>query len=201
MANPERYVTASDLQNELPFDDADLPMQDATQFDSALNRALESASDAVEQWGETVYQTTTATESLDRPAHVPESDLPMPRRPVQSVQSVDVDGTALTEGDDYVVESTHLSLVADPASGVDEWPTDQQSVTVEWTHGFSELPGPVEEAIIRLARSSLDQIETDGYSADEDGWQIRPPAAIKSECAAMVDDYSAPSYYTGAMMV
>lgn len=201
MANHERYVSVTELKGELPFTAADFPVQDSNQFETALARALGSASDLVEKWGETVYQTETITESVARPAHVADVDLPLSKRPIQSVTSVSVEGTSLTESDDYVVVDTHLSLIDEPASDVQKWPTAPQSITVDWTYGYEEVPGPVSEAIIRLARSSLDQIETDGYTGDDEGWQYRTPASVKAECAALVDEFSAPSYYGGASIV
>lgn len=201
MANAERYVSANELQAELPFNGADFPLQDDAQFADALVRALGTASDFVETWNGTKYQTTTVTESISRSAHVPEGDLPVPKRPVQSVASVDADGTSLTESDDYRVLDTHLELVDEPAADIDAWPTSTQSITIEWSYGYDDAPAPVREAIIRLARNSLDQIETDGYESDVDGWSYRPPAAIKSECAAMIDDYDAPSYFGGIQAI
>jgi hypothetical protein len=106
----------------------------------------------------------------------------------------------LVEDDDYVVEDTHLELVAEPASGIDAWPTERRSVTVEWTYGYESPPEPVREAIIRLTRNALDQIETDGINT-ESSWQYRPPAKLKRECAQMVNTYDAPSYYGGAASV
>lgn len=201
MADPERYVTATELQAELPFDDKDYPLQDEAQFSNALNRALASASEFVESWNRTKYQSTSITESLSRPKHVPEEELPLSKRPVLDVTSVDVNGTALAESDDYLIHDTHLELVDDPVSDVYEWPTTSQSITISWSYGYDTVPEPVREAIIRLARNSLDQIETDGYESDVDGWSYRPPDAIKSECAAMIGDYDAPSYYGGAMVI
>lgn len=199
MADPGRYVTTDELRAELPFDAADFPVQDTTQFDSALSRALGAASDSVETWGETVYQTETTMTALSRPVHVPDDDLPLPKRPIQSVQSIEADGTALVEDDDYVVYETHLGLLDDAA--LREWPTDRASVSIEWTYGYESVPEPVREAIIRLARNALDQIETDGYATDDEGWSFRPPAAIKNECAVIVSNHDAPSYYSGAMIV
>lgn len=201
MADAERYVTATELQAELPFNSADYPLQDEAQFSNAMTRALESASEIVETWNETVYQTTTATEQVARSPHISEHDLPLPKLPIQSVMSVDVGGTTLSESDDYRVLDTHLELVDEPAADIDKWPTSTQSVTVEWSYGYDGAPDPVREAIIRLARNSLDQIETDGYESDVDGWSYRPPAAIKSECAAMIDDYDAPSYFGGIQAI
>lgn len=197
----ERYVTASELQAELPFNGADFPLQDDAQFTTALTHALETASDFVETWNETVYQLTTVTEHVSRAAHVPEPDLPLPRRPIHSVTHVDVEGTMLCEADDYRVHDTHLELVDDPVADINSWPTTTHSISVEWTYGYDGAPAPVREAIIRLARNSLDQIETDGYESDVDGWSYRPPDAIKAECAAMIDDYDAPSYHGGIQTI
>lgn len=201
MADSERYVSVVELEAELPFAHEDYPLQDESQFESALERALGAASSMVEEWAGTRYEPTDIEETIARPAHVPDSDLPLPKRPIQSIESVAVEGETLSEDDDYVVSDTHLSLVAEPTSGIDEWPTDSRSITVDWSYGFDDAPEPVREVVIRLARNALDQIETDGYVSDDAGWSYRPPTDIKAECAAIVSNYEAPSYYSGAMIV
>lgn len=204
MPDAERYVTAEELRGELPFTAGDYPVQDEGQFNSALRRALDAASRRVEEWSGAVYATETTTRELTRSPTVAERDLPLPERPVQSVASVEVeteDGTtALAQDDDYRVRDTHLRSVAEPTTDIDEWPTERPT-TVEWTYGFDGAPQPVREAIIRLARNALDQIETDGYESDADGWSYRPPRAVKEGCAGTVQNYSPPSYYSGAQVI
>lgn len=203
-ADAERYVTLSELQSELPFDARDFPMQDAGAFDGACRRSLESASDLVEEWTGAVFETQTATKSLSRRSTLPEYILPLPEAPVQSVESVTVSTRdtemLLAETDDYVVEETYLELDTDPASDLDEWPASRRSIAVEWTYGYESCPAPVQEAIIRLARNRLDQIETDGVNT-ESSWQYRPPAKIKHECIEMISPYDAPSYSGGATVI
>ncbi|WP_323192414.1 hypothetical protein [Halostella sp. PRR32] len=192
------YVAPEDLEHELPFDEHDFPLQDSAQWDSAVERALAAASEQVEEWGDTRYETTDATTTLSRPAHAAEYDLPLPKRPIQSVASVDAGGETLTEGDDYVVHETHLELLPDAA--VSEWPTDRRSITVSWTWGYDGAPEPVREAVIRLARNALDQIETDGIGSDNE-FSYRPPSELKRECAAMVKQHDAPSYGSGVGVI
>jgi hypothetical protein len=195
MADPERYVTDTEAKAELPFDEHDFPLQNSEQFSNALERALGAASDMVEAWGGTRYQPTDAETTFARPTHVDGHDLPLPKRPVQSVTSVEADGQTLTEGEDYVVHETHLELLDDAA--IRTWPTGRRSITVSWSFGYEDVPAPVEKAIIRLARNALDQIETDGVRT-EGSWTFVHPRDLKAECAAMVADYDAPSYYGGA---
>jgi hypothetical protein len=200
--DPERYVTAAELEEELPFGPGDFPVQDDTAFDNAMERALDAASESVEEWAGAVYASDSTTTTLSRPASAREHDLPLGRTPIQSVTSVTVDGDAV-DAADYVVHDTHLELAtadsgAAPLGG--EWPTDRRSIVVEWTYGFTEVPAPVHEAIVRLARNRLEQIETDGI-ATEEGWAYRPPEQLKRECQAMVREFAAPEYQTGAMVV
>lgn len=193
--NPERYVTEAELRPELPFNEMETPGTDT------VRRALATASELVETWGDTVYQTETVTVSHARPAHVAERELPLPERPVNSVTSVSVNGTPL-DAEDYRATETHLTLT--PSADIDEWPTEAFSVEVAYSYGFEECPEPVREAVIRLARSSLSQIDEDGLSSESVGdhsESYRPPASVKRECVSVVRNHEAPSYYGGAIAI
>ena len=199
--DPERYLEASGVQEELPFDQSDFPVQDQQQYDNALKRALDAASELVEQWTDTVFTPTTESATLSRSVSVPRSELPLPKRPVRDVTSVSVAGTDLA-ADEYRIGETYLYLL--PGAPVSEWPTDRLSIDVTYTYGSESVPAPVERAIIRLVRNALDQIETDGVESDRtasESYTYRPPEAIKRECVAMVADYRAPSYYNGAQIL
>jgi len=201
-SDPERYVSTGELKTELPFGPGDFPVQDDTAFDAVMGRGLDAASGFVEEWAETVYASESTTATLSRPASAREHDLPLPRTPIQSVASVTVDGDPV-DATDYVVHDTHLELAtadSGPAPLGGEWPTDRRSIAVKWTYGFTEVPAPVHEVIVRLARNRLEQIETDGI-ATEESWTYRPPEQLKRECQAMVREFAAPEYHTGAMVV
>lgn len=188
------YVDPATLKGELPFDHRDFPVQSEEQFNGALDRALSEASAFVDSISDTAFEPTEAELTFSRPGYIPTHDLPLPKRPIVSVDSVAVEGE-LVDGSNYGVHETHLEHLTG------RWPTERRLITVAWTYGYAEVPAPVEGAVIRLARNALDQIETDGYTSDGDGWQYRPPATLKAECAAMIDDYAAPSYFGGAMIV
>ncbi|EMA38468.1 hypothetical protein [Halococcus hamelinensis] len=199
--DPERYLEVSDVQEELPFNANDFPLQSSDQYDNALERALDAASGMVEDWTDTVFATTTRTSTLSRPVGVAERELPMPHRPVQSVTSVTVGGLVL-DSEDYRAGETYLYLL--PSAPISEWPTDNLAIDVTYTHGRDGVPSEVKRAIIRLVRNALDQIETDGMESDRtasESYTYRPPEDIKAECVAMVSGYSAPSYYGGAQVI
>lgn len=207
--DPERYVSANALREEIPFTAADFPVQDAAQFDAALERALGAASDSVESWAGTVFVPTTTTTTLARPAYAAVEELPLPGTPIHSVTSVSVlddpdtgDRITLTVGEDVTARDAHLRLLS--AAPIDEWPTEYaDGVIVEYEYGYDRVPGAVEEAIVRLARNRLDQIETDGYESDADGWSYRPPEEVKEACRSQVEQYEAPDYTktAGAMVI
>ena len=200
-ADPERYLTVNDVQEELPFDASDFPVQSSTQYDSTLDRALDAASGMVEDWTDTVFVPTTRTSTLSRPVGVAERDLPMEHRPVQSVASIMVGGLEL-ESEDYRTGETYLYLL--PSAPVSEWPTDNLAIDVTYTYGHDDVPATVERAIIRLVRNAMDQIETDGMESDRtasESYTYRPPADIKRECVAMVRPHAAPSYFGGAVVI
>lgn len=202
MTEHNRYIEQSDVEAELPFDNRSFGLDD-TEWNDVIQRHMGAASDDIEKWTDTVFNTATVTSSVSRPHAVDKYDLPLPERPVQSVTSVDINGDQLTEGTDYTVHETHLELLPDSSFG--SWPTSRRSVTVEWTYGFAEAPPAIQAAVIRLVRSSLDQIKTDGLGNESlpDGasYGYRPPADIRREVRSEVSEYSAPSYSGGTIVV
>lgn len=210
MADPERYLTATALERELPFGPADLQIDDTTEdadgntaWDNLLLDVLERESSRIEGWADTTFATLEETESFGRPEHVPQRDLPLPDRPVQSVASVTVDGTALTEAEDYAIEATHLVLL-DGAS-IRSWPTGYRPVDVTWTYGHDGVPGPVEDGLVRLCRNAVERVQTDGLESESTGdgasYNYRLPTAVQNEVQAVISDYSSPSYYSGAQVI
>lgn len=208
--DPERYVETGELKPELTYNAVTLGLSDA-EFQTVLQNGLSEASDFVEQWTGTVFTPTTATARVAQPPRATAYDLPLPERPIQSVSSVTVDGTSLTEGDDYRIsrDATHLRLI--PGAAIDEWPAEDAAALaapgaeVEWTYGYETLPGPVRSAVVRIARHYVAQIHEDGLeqeSAEDRSEIYRPPEAIKAECKTMIEGYDTPSYSgaAGAMV-
>lgn len=80
-----------------------------------------------------------------------------------------------------------------PALGENEWPDllddklEQESERIEswtgesWRPDDADVPFVIQAATIRLTRNALDQIETDGYESDEDGWSYRSPEQVREE--------------------
>lgn len=196
------YLTPAALERELPFGAADIGV-DSTEWADLLQTVIARESARIDGWADTSFAATTASASLARPAHVPTQDLPLPKRPVQSVQSVTADGTTLTEESDYTIAATHLVLSDDAA--IDAWPTAYRSVTVEWTYGHDGVPGPVEDALVRLCRNAIERIQTDGLESEATGdgasYTYRLPAAVKADVHGDVTDHAVPSYHGGVMVI
>jgi len=194
----------SDVKREINFDHAAFGLSEM-KFDAIIDEALGEAVTQVEEWLHGSLSTTTAEVEIHRPEGVPEYDLPLPERPVQSVDSVSIDtwrvpGDDVTD-EDYIVHDTHLELTPDASR--DKWPTDRRSITVSYTHGFDEVPNPVRSAIIRIVRHRLQRIDSDGVADEEIPGagsvtyteDVKMYRSIRGELM----DYEAPTYYDGVM--
>ena len=201
-------LTPSDVRDELAFGPEALGMTD-TEFDALLDQLIGRETERVTDEIDVVLGAETTTESLARPTHVDEFDLPLPARPIQSVESVSID-TERVSGDDVdaetdvIVEETHLEL--DPSADRRRWPTERRSITVEWTHGYPEgdIPTPIRGAIIGLVRLTLQEMEADGVeseSVDGDSVSYEPREDVVSRHLARAKDFDAPSYYGGAQVI
>lgn len=195
----------ANVTSELPFEAGAFGMTDE-QFQSELEEYISTAAERVETWLGVSLTTETVTQRLSRPSHVDGHDLPLPEVPVQDVISVSIDtdrvyGRDVGE-DDYWVEETHLELR--PGADRTSWPTDRRSVTVEWEHGYAEVPDSAKKAIIRLVRARLRAITADGVSSDTimgDSISYEPEEAVVLRARQDVAGFEAPSYYGGAESV
>ncbi len=164
-------VTADDVRDELAFDEIALDM-DTAEFDALLEDLIGRETERVVDAIGVVLGTETATETLSRPSSVDGPFLPLPKRPVVSLESVEItdnaSGPAVGVGD-VIVEDTHLEL--EPSAERNSWPTDRRSVSVEWTHGYpeGEEPDAINGAIIGLVRHALQEIEADGVENESIG--------------------------------
>jgi hypothetical protein len=211
MANPERYLAIQELERELPYSALEFGMHERNDSDelvaspewqTLLETVLGRESDRIEDWAGTVYSPQTATATAERPDHIPPRELPLPKRPVQSVQSVTVNGDELAAAD-YHAEDTHLVLLE--SADLRRWPTSYRSITVEWTYGFDTVPGSVEDALVRLCRHAIERVDVDGLISESTGdgasYDYRLPAEIVAEARAAVAEHGAPSYYSGAGVI
>lgn len=192
------YVSNQELQKELPFDADDFRLE-STEWDSLLTTVVSRESDRVLGWvstegNETAFEEKTAERALSGSG---DKELPLPKRPIKSVTSLEVDGMTVDPSDVHV-EEAFIRLKSD--APVDEFPDSYRSVNVQWTYGYSSVPEPVKAGVIRLSRNGLDQIETDGVNqeaAGGDNMSYRVPEAIKREVYHQVVDYRPESYYKG----
>lgn len=208
-ADPDRYLGTDELEREIPFDAIDFDVDDETEdadgnteWDNLLLGILDRESGRIEKWANTVYEVADASATLEREDHVPNRDLPLSNRPIQSVTSVTVGGDAIDIANIHAAE-THLVLLDD--ASISSWPTTFRSVDVEWTYGFESVPGPVEDALIRLCRNALERIQTDGLNQEQivggGMWNYRVPSEVLGEANAVVSAHSAPSYDSGVMVI
>lgn len=193
------YPTVGEIERELPMSAGSFGLDEAT-WANLVSDVRGRAEDQVEQWSTAPFEATTTSQTL----HGSTADgdhLPLPDRPVISVQSIVADGETLDLTTDVHVSETDVELLE--AAPIDSWPHGRHNVDVEWTYGFEGVPGPVEDAIIRLVRNALDRIETDGLDAeseDQISYTYTVPASVKAEARAQVQQFSVPSYGSGIYM-
>lgn len=201
-------IDPADVTDELAFGAEALGLSEAD-FDSLIQRLIDRETPRVEDAIDVSLGTETVTKTLSRPTHVDEHDLPLPAKPIQSVESVSIDtervsGAAVALPEDVVVEETHLALAvrADRLS----WPTKRRSITVEWTHGYPETdtPEPIRGALIGLVRHALQEVEADGISSESiDGHSVTYELGddVVRRHLARAAQFDAPSYYGGTQVV
>ena len=207
--DPERYLSVSDLRDELPFspekafgiDDTETDADGNTDWDNLLERLLDEESDRVERFDGTLFVETETSETLYGDEDTVDDDLLLPDRPVTDVVSVDADGEALEVGTDVRVRETHVELL--DAAPIYSWPDG--AIEVTWTYGYSEVPGDVRDAIVRLVRSRLERIQSDGLESESlptgQSASYRPPEDVIRGAKETVSQYRPPSYFSGAMVI
>lgn len=201
-------LTPIDVRDELAFGPEALGLSEEA-FNSLLERLIDRETERVTDKIDVVLGVETTETSLSRPSHVDKYDLPLPERPIQSVESVKIDtdragGAEVTLVKDVVVEETHLALatLADRRA----WPTQRHSISVEWTHGYAEgdIPKPIRGAIVGLVRHALQEVESDGISSESiDGHSVSYELgeAVVARHLARANQFDAPSYYSGSGVV
>jgi hypothetical protein len=200
-------VTTVEVKDELAFGSDAVGLDDAT-FDSLISSLIARETERVQDAIDVSLGTQTVTESLARPEHVNEHDLPLPARPVQSVGSVSIDtdrvGGEAVSSDDYRVDDAYIELL--PTADRDGWPTERRSVTVEWTHGYADgdEPDPINGAIIGLVRHALKEIESDGIESESiggDSVTYEVSDAVIGRHLGRAKRFNEPDYYGGANVV
>lgn len=202
----ERYLTVDELRREVGFRaEAFEPFLDSTDdsFEDLLKQILADETDRIEStdYAGTSFEERETSATLFADSHVVGSDLRLPSRPVVDVESIDTLGEEdLDLENDVVVRETHIVLLDD--ADLLEWPA---RVDVEWTYGYDEVPGEIRDAIVRLCRSRLQRIKSDGVESESypSGQSItyRPPDEVRAAILSTARKYRAPSYGTGAMVI
>ena len=199
--------TAADVTAELSFGSDALGLT-STAFDDLIDALIARESERVADAIDVALGTETATESLARPASVKGHDLPLPKRPVQSVADVTIDigrvGGDSVAADDYTVHDTHIELL--PSADRETWPTERRAVTVEWTHGYpgGAEPDVIDGAIIGLVRHALQEIESDGVESESiggDSVTYELGDAVVQRHLMRAKRFNEPDYYGGVSVV
>ena len=100
-------------------------------------------------------------------------------------------------------------------ANIDDWEAllerflDEESERIEGPdyagREFDDVPGPVKNAVVRLVRSRLEQIKTDGVESESlaSGLSMtyRPPEAIRRDVQSMVRKYRDDEDHPGAWVV
>lgn len=199
-------VTPEDVKDELAFDETALGI-DTAAFGELIEGLIERETARVVDEINVELEETTSTATLARGETVPVYQLPLPDRPVQSLESVEladrISGPPVEVGD-VIVESTHLELK--PEADRREWPTKRRSITVEWTHGYpaGETPEPIRGAIVGLVRHALQEIESDGIeseSIDGDSVSYELAENVVKRHVWRAKDFDEPTFEGGAMVI
>jgi hypothetical protein len=210
MSDPERYLNVATLEDEIAYrpealgvDDEVGDGEDVSDWEQLLQRFLDEESDRIEgpNYADTRFVPTTTTATLYGDTAAVGDDLLLRERPVRSVTSIDADGTALDVDTDVRVRETHVQLLE--AAPLTSWPDGP--ITVEWEYGYEEPPGEVIDALVRLVRSRLDRIQTDGLESESlpsgQSASFRPPEEIRADVRRTVAQYEPDSYHSGAMVI
>lgn len=201
------------VERQLPFGRRDFDLdsdawEQLLEGDETTSGLLDRETGRIMDWvnergNETAFELTEGDDTIDGTGT---DELPLPKRPVQDVESVTVETRTRTHelvvGDDVVFEETHLALL--PSAPIRQFPDRRRSVTVAWTFGYDNVPGPVEEAFVRLVRSAIDQIATDGLAQESVGdgsYTYRPPQELRAEVVTTIREYRPPSYYGGSQVI
>lgn len=210
MSDPERYLSVAALEDEIAYrpealgiDDTTSDGEEMSDWEQLLQRLLDEESDRIEgpNYAGTRFVPTTTSATLYGDTAAVDDDLLLRERPVRSVTSINADGTTLDVDTHVRVWETHVTLLKDaPING---WPDGP--ITIEWEYGLDEPPGDVVDAVVRLVRSRLDRIQTDGLESESlpsgQSASFRPPEAIRADVRRTVARYEPDSYHSGAMVV
>lgn len=197
-------VTIDELRREVPYDAASVGLSDS-EYTAVLETARDAAVERVTEWVGGALSTTTTTETLARPSHVPPTHLPVSNAPLRDVSTVSID-TWRVDGVDVepaetVVEPTHIELT--PDADRDAWPTKRRSIEVTYTHGLESVPEPVRAAIIRLVRRRVHNQYADGVSSESiDGsTSYQPDQQFLADIRRDVRQFEVETYFEGAMVI
>ena len=114
--------------------------------------------------------------------------------PVQSVTSVVVDGTPVT---DWTLEASAGLLWRD-ASGTETWPPGPGAVVVTFVAGYSAPPAKARQGILEIARHLWDTqrggAQLPRQAGASDGWDPRAGFSLPRRAAELLDGDNAPGF-------
>lgn len=193
----EQYASVEDIRLELPFNPDSFGLSDG-EYEMLLEDIRKQEIDRIDNWAHVSFGSEETTETASSgDAFNDQRDLLLDHRPVTDVSSVIVNDDELDE-DQYYAAETHVER----AGGA--WPSEgRRNVVVEYEYGLEEIPGPVQDGLVRLIRSRLEQRKTDGLESESGGdtsYTYRPSDEIRHEVRSDIDDFGPVSYF-GPMQV
>lgn len=200
MAAPAPLLEPTDIERELPFDAGSFADLSETDFNELLAEYARRETEQIRQWSGTAFSPTTASETLDGTNAIEDGVvILLENKPVIDVTSVTEDGDLLDPSDysafDHGVERL---------GGGRGWSDGRRNITVEYTYGYDEVPGPVKQALVRLVRLRFDQIATDGLESEkgpDTSYDYTDPEKIRAECYRDVKSSRPESYHGGGTMI
>lgn len=200
MSAPAPLLEPADIERELPFDAGSFADLSETDFNELLGEYAQRETEQILRWSGTAFSPTTASETLDGTNAIEDSAvLLLENKPVIDVTSVTEDGDLL-DPSDYRAFDHGVERVGSGRG----WSDGRRNITVDYTYGYESVPGPVEQALVRLVRLRFDQIATDGLESEsgpDTSYDYTDPKEIRSECYKDVQAFRPESYHGGGAMI
>ena len=139
-------VTLEEVKDEIGME------QDVTQFDNFLNRKIEAISTQIEDYcARSFIEQAITNERWDYPIGV----IMLKQFPVDSIQEVRVDGTAIT-ADEYHLDEETGRLWYKSDTQIQNWEASdvEEYVEVDYTAGYATLPADLKDAVLALVRKA-----------------------------------------------
>jgi|AKVG01.1.fsa_nt_gi hypothetical protein len=199
-------VSVDDVKSETSYTASGLGLDSVT-FDNLIERLIKRETLRVQEEIDVSFGEKTETFLIERQESVGEYFLPLPERPVKSLDSISVDLERAKrnkdiEVSDVIVKETHLELK--PERG--DFPTTRRSIEVKYTFGYSssDVPEVVEGAVVGLVRQAIKEIESDGVleeSIEGQSVDYEMPEKVIERHLGRARQFDEPNFYGGTQVI